>query len=87
MVEITGRTLQGRFLFTPSTAFNDIALGVLGRAQRLHNVRLFGYVVMSNHVHILAWVDDAQQLASFAGYFASNLAREVARLTGWTDKI
>jgi REP element-mobilizing transposase RayT len=87
MVEITGRTMQGRFLFVPSDAFNDIALGVLGRAQRLHNVRLFGYVVMSNHVHILAWVDDAQQLAKFAGYFASNLAREVARLTGWTDKI
>jgi hypothetical protein len=26
-------------------------------------------------------------LGAFAGYFASNLAREVARLTGWTDKI
>jgi REP element-mobilizing transposase RayT len=87
MVEITGRTVQGRFLFVPSDAFNDIALGVLGRAQRLYNVRLFGYVVLSNHVHILARVDNAQQLASFAGYFASNLAREVARLTGWTDKI
>jgi hypothetical protein len=87
MVEITGRTVQGRFLFVPSDAFNDIALGVLGRAQRLYNVRLFGYVVLSNHVHILAWVDDAQQLANFMGYFVSKLAREVARLTGWTDKI
>jgi hypothetical protein len=38
-------------------------------------------------LHLLAWVDDAQQLAKFAGYFASNLAREVARLAGWTDKI
>jgi len=32
-------------------------------------------------------VDDAEQLALFMGYFASNPAREVARLTGWTDKI
>jgi REP element-mobilizing transposase RayT len=87
LVEITSRAIQGRFLFAPSDAFNDIALGVLGRAQRLHNVRLFGYVIASNHVHFLAWVDDAQQLAKFMGYFASNLAREVARLTRWTDKI
>ena len=48
LVEITGRTMQGRFLFIPSATFTDIALGVLGRAQRLHNVRLFGYVVLSN---------------------------------------
>ena len=40
MVEITGRILQGRFLFVARDAFNDIALGVLGRAQRLYNVRL-----------------------------------------------
>jgi len=26
-------------------------------------------------------------LHTFMGYFASNLAREIARLTGWTDKI
>ena len=42
---------------------------------------------MTNHVHALLWVDDALQLATFMGYFASNLAREIARLTGWTDKI
>ncbi len=32
-------------------------------------------------------MDDALQLATFMGYFASNLAREISRLTGWTDKI
>jgi hypothetical protein len=36
---------------------------------------------------LLLEVDDAQQLSSFMGYFNSNLAREVARRTGWTDKI
>ena len=86
MVEITDRTIQGRFLLTPSAALNDIALGVLGRAQRLHNVRLFGYVFLSNHVHILAWVGDAQQLSGFMGYFNSNLAREAGRLVQWREK-
>jgi hypothetical protein len=46
-----------------------------------------GYVVASNHFHILAWAEDAQRLAKFVGYFNSNLAREVSRKTGWTGKI
>src|SRR4051812_35320051 len=36
---------------------------------------------------MIAWVEDAKRLAQFVGYFNSNLAREVARLTGWTGKI
>ncbi len=71
----------------PSRELNEIVLGVLGRAQRLYKVRICGFVALSNHVHALLWVDDALQLATFMGYFASNLAREIARLTGWTDKI
>jgi hypothetical protein len=33
------------------------------------------------------WAENAQRLARFVGYFNSNLAREVSRLTGWTGKI
>jgi hypothetical protein len=35
----------------------------------------------------LLTVDDARQLADFVGYLNSNLAREIAHKTGWTDKI
>ncbi len=42
---------------------------------------------MSTHYHLILRVDDAKRLARFVGYFNSNLAREVARLTGWTGKI
>lgn len=87
LVEITDRTVQGRFLLVPSPELNDILLGVLGRAQRLYGVTLCGFVFLSNHFHIIARVDDARQLADFMGYLASNLAREIARHTGWTDKI
>jgi REP element-mobilizing transposase RayT len=86
-VEITDRTVQARFLLVPSPELNEILLGVLGRAQRLYNVRICGFVALSNHIHILARVDDALQLSMFMNYFASNLAREISRLTGWTDKI
>ena len=66
---------------------NDIILGVLGRAQRLHEVELVGFVFLSTHFHLIARVTDARQLAGFMGYLASNLAREIARHTGWTDRI
>jgi len=84
LVEVTDRTVQARLLLVPSQELNEIVIGVLGRAQRLYKVRICGFVALSNHIHALLWVDDALQLV---GYFASNLAREIARLTGWTDKI
>jgi hypothetical protein len=35
-------------------------------------------VGLSNQMHLLLWVEDAQGLAKFMGYFLSKLAREVA---------
>jgi REP element-mobilizing transposase RayT len=59
---------------------------MLQRSGRPCKVRICGFVALSYHIHALFWVDDALQLANFMGYLASNLAREIARLTGWTDK-
>ena len=87
LVEVTTRTIQGRLLLKPSRHLNLIILGVLGRAQRLYNVRIHDFIFMSNHYHLLVSVDSALQLARFVGYFNGNLAKEVARLTGWRDKV
>ncbi len=87
LVEVTCRTLHGRLLLRPSLELNDIAAGILGRAQRLYPVDLVAFVPVSNHYHCILWAKDAKRLADFVGYFNSNLAREVGRLTGWTGKI
>src|SRR5690242_18804582 len=87
LVEVTCRTLHGRLLLRPSPELNDIAAGILGRAQRLYPVDFVAFQPLSTHYHAILWVDDAKRLARFVGYFNSNLAREVARLTGWTGKI
>ena len=87
LVEVTCRTIQSRLLLRPSPGLNEIILGVLGRAQRLYKVGVCGFAFLSNHYHLILRVRDAEQLSDFMGYFNSNLAREVARLTGWTDKI
>ena len=83
LVEVTNRTIQGRFLLRPSADLNRLIIGVLGRAQRLYGVRLHACIVLSNHYHLLLTVDSAQQLARFIGYFQGNLAKEAGRLHSW----
>jgi hypothetical protein len=87
LVEVTLRTLQGRFLLRPSQALDEIIIGVLGRAQRLYKVRVCGYMFSSTHFHLLLDIDTALQLSRFMCYVASNIAREISRLHGWEDKI
>jgi len=87
LVFITCRTVQGRFLFRPGPELNDLVLGVLGRCQRNHDLTLCAVTTLSSHLHILAVVEDAQQIAGFMRDVKSKLAREVNRLTGWQGHV
>ncbi|MFL6198410.1 MAG: transposase, partial [Thermoanaerobaculia bacterium] len=87
LVEITCRTDQGRYLLRPDPVIDDILLGVLGRAQRLYPVEICGFSFLSSHYHLLLWVPDAKRMAEFMGYFQTNAAREVGRLTDWPDGV
>jgi hypothetical protein len=87
LVSITCRTVQGRFLFKPGPDFNDRFLGILGHAQRQHNITLNAVSVLSSHFHILAVPESARQLADFMRDVKSKLALEVNRLTGWSGTV
>ena len=78
-MEVTVRTDQSRMLLKPDPAFNEIALGVLGRAQRRYGVGCCSVVFMSNHWHALLQVKDALQLARFMQFVDGNLGKEVGR--------
>jgi len=86
LVEVTCRTIQGRFLLTPSNELNEIILGALGRAQQLYRVGIIAFAFASNHFHLLLRVESTRQLALFMGHFNSNLAREAGRLVRWREK-
>src|SRR5262249_51371648 len=86
LVEVTCRTVQGRYLLTPSNELNEIILGALGRAQELYPVGICAFAFASNHVHLLLRVESTRQLALFMGHFNSNLAREAGRLVRWREK-
>lgn len=86
VVEVTCRTVQGRYLLRPSDALRSIIVGVLARAQGLYPVEIHAFVFLSNHYHLLLSVESALQLARFMNYVNSNLAREAGRLHGWKEK-
>jgi REP element-mobilizing transposase RayT len=87
LVEVTTRTLHGRFLLRPSRELNDIVCGILARAVALYDVGVVDFKVLSNHMHLLLLPTNAQQLAGFMCYLNGNLAKEAGRLHGWRERL
>jgi Transposase IS200 like len=87
LVEVTCRTVHGRYLLRPSPLLDVIIIGVLARALARYGARCICFAFVSSHYHLLLEVDSAFQLARTMNYFNSKLAKEIGRLTGWRDKI
>ncbi len=90
LVEITTRTLQSRFLLQPTRHFASTVVGILAKAQERAPIRIHALGGLSSHLHLLATVDDAEQLADFMEYTNGNIAREALRLVkhrGWSGKL
>ncbi len=86
LVEVTCRTIHGRFLLRPSRDLNAIVLGILGRAAGRYRVKVCAFVFLSNHAHLLLQPKNAEQLALFMGYVNGNLAKEAGRLHRWRER-
>ncbi len=90
LVEVTTRTLQSRFLLPPTRQFARLVVGILARAQERAPIRIHAVGGLSTHLHLLATVNDAEQLTRFMEYANGNLAREALRLVadrGWSGKL
>jgi REP element-mobilizing transposase RayT len=79
---VTARCFQARLLLRPSAETNAVVGGTLARAVALHGVELFGYVVASNHLHLLLRAPNGN-LPNFMQYLLSNTAKKVGRLVAW----
>ncbi len=86
LVEVTTRTIQGRYLLSPSPEGNATIRGVLGRGQRHTGMKICAYAFLSNHSHMLLLPESTKQLSSFMQFVNGNVARKVGRLHNWTDK-
>jgi hypothetical protein len=49
-VEVTTRTVHGRFLLRPSRDLNDLVIGILARAAERYDVGVVAFVALSNHL-------------------------------------
>jgi REP element-mobilizing transposase RayT len=75
---VTSKTLRGEFFLHPSSATNEAILGVLGRAQVVWpDVKLFAYVFMSNHFHLMLR-GPPDEIPAFVGF----IKREISRRLG-----
>lgn len=86
LVEVTCRTVQGRFLLRPHRDLNAIIIGVLAKAQQRYGMAVCAFVYLSNHCHLLLQPENAWQLARFMNYVNANIAKEAGRLYGWREK-
>ena len=86
IVEITSRTMHGRFLMRPSEEVNEIILGAVGRGQAMYGVELYAFVFLSNHLHMLLRALGLDQMALFTGYVKGNIARELGVVHQWREK-
>lgn len=86
LVEVTCRTLHGRFLLRPSPKLEDLIVGILARAAGRYEVGICAFVFLSNHCHMLLLPRNALHLARFMNYVNANIAKEAGRLHGWREK-
>ena len=88
IVEVTTRTVQGRFLLKPTENNTSLILGVLGRAQHLNGFALYGYAFLSNHYSLLLGVRSPEHLAAILCYINGNIARELGRAenSDWKER-
>jgi putative transposase len=86
-VEITCRTIGGRFLMRPGQEMNEAILATLGRALHLVPIDLHAFAFLSNHWHALVTTPDALSVALFMAHVHGNIARAVQRLTGWVGPV
>ena len=84
LTELTNRTFQGRHLLRPSPRLNTLIVGILALARERFDVRIYGFVFLSNHFHMIAAARTPAELSRFMCFVMSNIAREIGRLHGWS---
>ena len=78
---LTSRVQQGLpFVSTP--LMEMILWSALAVAQNLHKIKVIALVIMGNHIHILALVEDPVDVESFMERFKSESAHAINRLLG-----
>lgn len=85
--EITTKTIQSRFLLKPSKKLNELIIGTVAKAIERYDVKLFMFVVLSNHMHMLIQPTNTNTMARFMSFVNANIAKDAGRLHNFRQKI
>ncbi len=87
LVEVTSRVIGARAMLTPGPdprRFNEVVVGVMGRALEVSPLELCSTVWTANHVHHLLVVHEQQQLSRFMQHLGGNISKEIGgRIRNW----
>ena len=86
LVEVTARVIGARALLLPAPnprKFNEIVVGVMGRAVEIAPLDLCSCSFLANHFHAHAVVHEQQVLSRFMQHLSGNLSKEVGRIRQW----
>ena len=78
IVFITTRTAGSRLWFINCKPLENEILGNLAKYQEVYDVKIYGFVLMGNHYHLIAQFPGANR-ASFMRDFNASIARAVRR--------
>ncbi|MCA9525623.1 MAG: hypothetical protein KC549_04915 [Myxococcales bacterium] len=88
LYEVTVKVGNDLFAFVPTDERRALVLGTLGRArQQFPDVDLYGFHVMSNHLHLLVGAESLEAKAAFLAWFLRELARRTNQQLGWTGPL
>lgn len=62
-------------------------IGIIGRAQRRHEMQIHALAALSNHYHALVTPRSADHLADFMSLVNGKIAKEAARLHDWPQRV
>lgn len=81
LLEVTIKTLEGRFWLRPDPQCRAIVLGIFGKALKHYGgIRLHGFETPSNHLHYLISATDPAQIPFFLDFVHANIARQINQL-------
>jgi len=87
IIEITTKTIHGRFLLKPSNELNQLIKGTIAKAVDKYDVKLFMFVVLSNHMHMIIQPKDTTSMARFMSFIKANIAKDAGRLHNFRQKL
>jgi REP element-mobilizing transposase RayT len=81
VLAITTSVEEG-LMFPPNALMNDLLVGCLAKAQAHHPLRICDILIEATHVHMIAVVDDPNDVKGFMERFKTESAHAVNRLLG-----